>query len=784
MRNYKKKSARGGTTLETMKEAAEEVITQNRPCRAVAREFGICHVSLFRFVKKLQQSTDKNVTLGYKRNRQIFTDEEEQKLSEYVKTASAIYFGLSPAAVRKLAFECAVMFKKVIPENWTSKKIAGADWFSGFLKRHTDISVRTPESTSIARATSFNQYNVKAFYQKLAQVLDRHHFEACDIWNMDETGVTTVQKPSKVVAPKGVKQVGAVTSGERGVLVTVVVAVNGIGNSIPPMFIFPRKNYRDHFVRDGPLGCVGAGNKSGWMTEVEFKTFMEHFVKHCRPTVEKPVLLLLDNHASHLSVEAIQLAKDSGVVMLSFPPHCSHRMQPLDRSVYGPFKRHISASQDSWMRNHPGKPMTIYDIPGLVSEALPKSVTPSNIMSGFRACGICPFNPDIFSEFDFAPSVPTDRPQPEIVAGQSLASRLVDDQPMTTASAPADVQLLAATSLYAQQNAPPPSEVGLQSNAASLSNPQSEASVPSQAPMTAAHENFHTMIPEHDGAQLANMALDEFRLLVPVNVADVVATNGLLPTTSSSGPIPSTSSSEPIPSTSSSGPITSRPASSSGPITSTSSSGLLPSAGSSDDDDQPLSVLSAENRLQAISSTLLKPSAFYSKDNKCSSSFDPVLVLPHPKAGERKITKGGRKRRHAAILTDTPEKRALEAEHENRKSAKKKPETKKSQVGKTNKSTGERNLDKEKKTSNVPKKQTVANKKKSIQKKRKASSPSTSEDDDDDCFCLVCCEPYSAVRKKKEEWIQCVLCKKWSHVDCTDGTMNYICQNCDSDDSQ
>src|SRR6218665_139839 len=367
--------------------------------------------------------------------------------------------------------------------------------------------------------------------------------------------------------------------------------------------------------------------------------------------------------------------------------------------------------------------MTIYDIPGLVSEALPKSVTPSNIMSGFRACGICPFNPDIFSEFDFAPSVPTDRPQPEIVAGQSLASRLVYDQPMTTASAPADVQLLAATSLYAQQNAPPPSEVGLQSNAASLSNPQSEASVPSQAPMTAAHENFHTMIPEHDGAQLANMALDEFRLLVPVNVADVVATNGLLPTTSSSGPIPSTSSS--------------------GPITSTSSSGLLPSAGSSSDDDQPLSVLSAENRLQAISSrpTLLKPSAFYSKDNKCSSSFDPALVLPHPKAGERKITKGGRKRRHAAILTDTPEKRALEAEHENRKSAKKKPETKKSQVGKTNKSTGERNLDKEKKTSNVPKKQTVANKKKSIQKNRKESSPSTSEDDDDDCFCLVCCEP-------------------------------------------
>jgi hypothetical protein len=52
---------------------------------------------------------------------------------------------------------------------------------------------------------------------------------------MDETGVTTVQKPSKVVAQKGLKQIGAVTSQERGTLVTVVVAINALGNSAPPV---------------------------------------------------------------------------------------------------------------------------------------------------------------------------------------------------------------------------------------------------------------------------------------------------------------------------------------------------------------------------------------------------------------------------------------------------------------------------------------------------------------------------------------------------------------------
>lgn len=55
---------------------------------------------------------------------------------------------------------------------------------------------------------------------------------------MDETGVTTVQKPNKVVARKGLKQVGAITSAERGTLVTLAAAVSGGGNSVPPFFVF------------------------------------------------------------------------------------------------------------------------------------------------------------------------------------------------------------------------------------------------------------------------------------------------------------------------------------------------------------------------------------------------------------------------------------------------------------------------------------------------------------------------------------------------------------------
>ena len=46
--------------------------------------------------------------------------------------------------------------------------------------------------------------------------MDRYKFTPNGIWNVDETGVSTVQKPNKIVASKVEKQVGSITSSERG----------------------------------------------------------------------------------------------------------------------------------------------------------------------------------------------------------------------------------------------------------------------------------------------------------------------------------------------------------------------------------------------------------------------------------------------------------------------------------------------------------------------------------------------------------------------------------------
>jgi len=132
--------------------------------------------------------------------------------------------------------------------------------------------------------------------------------------------------------------------------------------------------------------ATGHPKATGWMTAENFLEFMKHFELHAKPTAEHPVLMIVDNHSSHISIEVMEYAKDHHIVILSFPPHCSHALQPLDRSVFGPLKAYISQAMDNWMRDpqNANKAMTIHILPAMVAYAFPKAFTPQNITAGFR----------------------------------------------------------------------------------------------------------------------------------------------------------------------------------------------------------------------------------------------------------------------------------------------------------------------------------------------------------------------------------------------------------------
>ncbi|KAJ8964271.1 hypothetical protein NQ314_005021 [Rhamnusium bicolor] len=141
----------------------------------------------------------------------------------------------------------------------------GCGLFMG--RQNKSLSLQKPEPTSLSRPTSFNKTNVNKFFNNLGDIHCRFGpIPPERIWNTDEIALTTVQKPSKVVEILGEKQIGSVTSAERGQLVKLIAAINAIGNHIPPMLIFPLVHFKDFMTKRAPPGTIGVANRSGWST--------------------------------------------------------------------------------------------------------------------------------------------------------------------------------------------------------------------------------------------------------------------------------------------------------------------------------------------------------------------------------------------------------------------------------------------------------------------------------------------------------------------------------------
>lgn len=186
---------------------------------------------------------------------------------------------------------------------------------------------------------------------------------------------------------------------------TLVCAVNAAGFFVPPMIIFKRKRMQQELEIGAPAGSIVTISDTGYINSDLFVSWLKHFKKHVNCSKDSPVLLLLDGHATHSkNLEAVEYARENGIVMLQLPGHTTHRLQPLDVAFFAPLQTYFNQAQDKWLRHNVGKTITQLQIAGLLNEAYGRAASVGTAESAFRGAGIWPVNRNVFCDHHFAPS--------------------------------------------------------------------------------------------------------------------------------------------------------------------------------------------------------------------------------------------------------------------------------------------------------------------------------------------------------------------------------------------
>ncbi|XP_069112283.1 tigger transposable element-derived protein 6-like [Argopecten irradians] len=373
----------------------------------------------------------------------------EGNIVENVLEASKRGMGISR---RQLFARTAILCRKMKATPF-KKALPSRGWWEGVKRRHPEITIRKPEKLGNSRARMLNPVVVERYFNDLTEIITNLNLQNSpqNIWNCDETGKQFQHTPVKIISQKGARNVVSRVS-ENRTNITIMACVNGVGDKMSPMVVVKGKtsaSLHGMNVTEAPEGTIWGYQESGWMTEeLGERWFRDVFLKQCGP--ERPQLLLLDGHSSHETLGILEMAVANHIHVFCLPPHTTHMLQPLDRSVFGPFNRAYNQACSEFLAESAYHVVNKGSFPQLFKKAWDVGVSPNNIVSGFKACGIVPLNPQAVPAAAYQPSVATDLPHKSDnripIATTATSTSPMSSVPVTVSSLASSVHVVPSVS--------------------------------------------------------------------------------------------------------------------------------------------------------------------------------------------------------------------------------------------------------------------------------------------------------------------------------------------------
>ena len=371
----------GNSSDASQKQAMDAVTDQGVKLKTTLRIFGVPATSLY------DHLYDKTLT-RQRGNAPVLKADEEQKLVDYIFKIQDLRH---PLTVAELRFKVSLA-TQTRASPWSATGLPGKGWLRRFKVRHPKIATRKSQGLDISRARALCPIIAETLYTNLEEFYNAYHYPPSHIWNCDKSGVQAGRSGgATVLAKRGSKSVHSIGPNQREHL-SVLSCINAGGGSIPNFYILKGTYFLQDYIAGCEEGAVMGMQPNAWMTRWLFESWISYFIECLKRgsgiDLNNMHLLVLNGHNSHVTLEVMKIAMQSGLDIISLPSHTSHALQLLDLACFVPFKTAFRKHRDSWTLVNKNAKVGKKELCEWTSKVLQCALTSKNIKLGFEKVGI------------------------------------------------------------------------------------------------------------------------------------------------------------------------------------------------------------------------------------------------------------------------------------------------------------------------------------------------------------------------------------------------------------
>jgi hypothetical protein len=278
-------------------------------------------------------------------------------------------------------------------------------------------------------------------------VVRKYKIEEENIYNMDESGVSigTIEA-TRVITGAADRRRWQAQPG-RQEWVSAVECIGADGTKIAPLVIFKGMSLSSACIpHDIPADWQFSATAKGWTSDLHGVEWLKRcFDPATRGKANrKPGLLICEGNDSHVTGNFIVYYMFANIVLLILLLHSSHLTQPLDVSVFGPLKTHLTTALHGLISIEIAS-VQKFEWLGAYVVARELAFKSTNILSAFSGAGLIPFQPrKVIRQLHFAASktqtplscssTPADSEQSSPLENIQLTSSPIDITPFRSAN--------------------------------------------------------------------------------------------------------------------------------------------------------------------------------------------------------------------------------------------------------------------------------------------------------------------------------------------------------------